>query len=126
MTTPKNTPASEAQPKVTRTRRPAAPKTAPRPAAPKAAPKKAAEPKAKAEKVAPKGLPAGYEARWPHGGYDLYRKTDKAADNSPAWFVVCNAHGEVKPVKNAKEGDAAGIKAAKPEWCQGCKAEAAK
>jgi len=64
----------------------------------------------------------GYQLRWPHGGYDLYRALE--ADAPSAWVVRCTAHGTTTPAPNAKAGDALGAKAARAAWCKPCKAEA--
>lgn len=94
--------------------KPAAKKTAAKPApASKQAAKAPAAPKVKAYTV-----PKGYEVKWPHGGYDLLRKTNKEADG-PNWYVTCNAHGDLREVANAKEGDALGRKAELAKWCKG-------
>jgi hypothetical protein len=100
----------------------AAPEGAKAKAEPKAkpAPKDKAAPTAKAE---PK-IPAGYMLRWPHGGYDLYKKTDAAAEDGAAWYTVCNLHGDALVVGSAKEGDIKSTRAARPEWCKGCATDA--
>jgi hypothetical protein len=93
----------------------------------------AAKPKAEAKAPAQPRIPAkfkgvavtGYTVQWPHGGYDLLRTTDKAAER-PAWLVRCNVHGTTKPIKAAKEGDQLGTNAGRPAWCAPCKADAAK
>jgi hypothetical protein len=67
--------------------------------------------------------PAGYVVKWPHGGYDLLKKTDKDAAGA-AWLVRCNYHGTTKEVASAKEGDGLGSNAGRPSWCAKCKAHA--
>jgi hypothetical protein len=61
----------------------------------------------------------GYTVRWSHGGYDLLRSTDKAAER-PAWLVRCNVHGETRAVASGHDGDACGSRASRATWCTGC------
>jgi hypothetical protein len=68
--------------------------------------------------------PAGYEIRWPKGGYDLLKRTADAAEGSPAWLVRCNQHQTTTPSTGGKAGDALGTKAGRLEWCSGCQADA--
>jgi hypothetical protein len=78
--------------------------------------------KPKAEKATPM-IPKGYEVKWPHGGYDLYRKVDKSVDG-PAWIVACTAHGTTTEAESAKAGDLLGRKDARGAWCGACKSAA--
>lgn len=68
-----------------------------------------------------RGLPTGYEVRWPHAGYDLFKKVDASVDG-PAWYVRCNEHGEMTEASNTKDGDQKGRKADRATWCGECKA----
>jgi hypothetical protein len=68
--------------------------------------------------------PAGYEIRWPKGGYDLLKRTSEAPKDSPAWLVRCNTHNTTTPSTGGKAGDALGTKAGRLEWCSGCQADA--
>jgi hypothetical protein len=68
--------------------------------------------------------PAGYEIRWPKGGYDLLKRTSEAPKDSPAWLVRCNQHQTTTPSTGGKAGDALGTKAGRLEWCSGCQADA--
>lgn len=75
----------------------------------------------KIEKVLPK-LPEGYALKWPHGGYDLYKRGVEAGETGAKWFVVCNVHGTHKAVESPREGDALGTRAGRPTWCTKCAA----
>lgn len=104
----------------------AAPAKATKAAAP--APAKAAAPApapAKAPKVKAYTVPTGYAVKYPHGGYDLLTKVNKDTEG-PAWWVTCNAHGDMTDATTAKAGDALGRKAEMVKWCKGHKAAAAK
>jgi hypothetical protein len=112
---------------------------------PAEAPRKVEEPKApKAERTVAEGrtsaaerlaaaltgdsahqpAPAGYEIRWPKGGYDLLKRTSEAPKDSPAWLVRCNQHQTTTPSTGGKAGDALGTKAGRLAWCSGCQADA--
>lgn len=118
-----------------------------KPKATKAAGKKAAADKPKADKpkaAGPKQTAAqrlaalvkadparanavpGYELRWPHGAYDLLKRTDKAPEGAAPWIVRCVEHGTTKDTTDTKAGDALGRKADRAGWCAKCrKAQAA-
>ena len=70
--------------------------------------------------------PAGYEIRWPKGGYDLLKANAQAPDGAPAWLVRCNLHNTTTPSTGGKAGDALGTKAGRLGWCSGCKSDQAK
>lgn len=70
-------------------------------------------------------LPKGYQLKYPHGGYDLLSRTDKTA-STPAWYVTCNAHGDMTTADTAKQGDALGKRDAMGSWCKGDHKPAAK
>ncbi len=63
-------------------------------------------------------VPKGYELKYPHGGYDLLRRLDSAT-KGPAWWVTCNAHGQMTEAATAKAGDLLGRKAELATWCKG-------
>lgn len=75
---------------------------------------------APAKEKAPKAytVPTGYEVKYPHGGYDLLRKVN-AKTEGPAWWVTCNAHGNLTDADTAKAGDALGRKDSLAKWCKG-------
>lgn len=68
-------------------------------------------------------VPAGYTIRWPHGAFDLLKRTDPKGKSSP-WKVQCIAHGTTHDAKSAKDGDALGTQAGRAAWCRGCKTAA--
>src|SRR5262245_10613339 len=82
----------------------AAPKAS-KPAAPKqtAAERLAALIKADPERAA--AVP-GYDLRWPHGGYDLLKRTADAPEGAAPWVVRCVEHGTTKDATDTKAGDA--------------------
>jgi hypothetical protein len=68
--------------------------------------------------------PEGYEIRWPKPAFDLLKRLASHPDLQP-WLVRCNTHGTTTQAKDTREGDSLGTAARRPEWCPGCKAEAA-
>jgi len=97
---------------------------------------------AKAAKAKPKGKPSvtrkdaklpeddgavpGYFLRWPHSGFNHYKRNADGPVESPLWTVRCNEHGETTTTNEIKEADRLGRRADRAVWCKGCKAKARK
>src|SRR5262245_21414880 len=72
------------------------------------------------------GAVPGYFLRWPHTGFNHYKRNADGSVESPLWTVRCNEHGETTTTNEIKEADRLGRRADRAVWCKGCKAKARK